>query len=247
MKARAIITGLVLLAVASNASAVLDIVVSFDDNTWIWTAQQKAVVNQAVTDWEDAFSAYDLDATVTFGIDFRNVGGGAAAVTYGWDVGWAFLPVGFDSRPWQYTGHYIGILPNSFWWDPTPANDFDNGAQNSYDALTLIRHEMGHMLGSQPGLYFSDTYTPSQVDAWTAPIVGNIFDPGGLNVTMSGGDLGHTSGGLMDPWVAWSRRDVDLTMQMIALAFDLQPIPEPMTMTLLAVGGVALLKRRRRA
>ncbi len=241
---RRIMVALVLLAVTSSASAVLDIVVSFDDNAYVWTNVQKAVVNQAITDWEDAFSAYVLDETVSFGIDFRNTG--AAAVTYGWDVGWAYLGTGFSSRPWLNTGHYMGIQPGVMWWDPTPAIDGDG--IYGYDALTLIRHELGHMLGSQPGLYFDNIYTGNQTDVWEDQIVGNTFDPGGLNVSMASGDHGHTNGGLMNAYLYTGQRfEVDQTMAMMALAFDLTPVPEPMTMSLLAIGGVAVLIKRRRS
>jgi len=244
MTIRAIIAGVVLSVFASSASAVLDVVVTFDDNTYIWTAQQKAVVNQAISDWEEAFSAYDLNETVYFGIDMRNEGG-AAAVTYGWV--WGGVPaIGDSTRPWLGTGHYMGVHPTALWWDPTPATDGDVPG-GSYDALTIIRHELGHMLGSQPGLYFDDYGGPNHSDVWDDQIVANIFDPGGLNVSMVAGDHGHTNGGLMNPYVYTGQRlDVDLTMLMIAKAFDLQPVPEPMTMTLLAMGGIALLSRRRR-
>ncbi|MHC4986102.1 MAG: PEP-CTERM sorting domain-containing protein [Planctomycetota bacterium] len=59
-------------------------------------------------------------------------------------------------------------------------------------------------------------------------------------------DHGHTSGGLMNPYYSGGRMDVDETMEMFVVAYDLQPIPEPMTMTLLAMGSAAVLLRRRR-
>ena len=101
--------------------------------------------------------------------------------------------------------------------------------------------------GHATRLYFDDYAGPNHSDVWDDQIVGNIFDPGGLNVSMVSGDHGHTNGGLMNPYVYTGQRlDVDLTMQMIAKAFDLQPIPEPMTMTLLAAAGLVVLARRRR-
>jgi len=244
MMLRRIMVSLVLLAATSVASAGLDIVVSFDDNTWVWTDQRKAVMNQAIADWENAFSAYDLNETVNFGVDFR-IEGGAAAVTYGWVYG-GVPAVGDSTRPWLGTGHYMGVHPTALWWDPTPATDGDVPG-GSYDALTILRHELGHMLGSQPGFYFDDYAGPNHSDVWEDQIVANIFDPGGLNVAMDPSDHGHTVGGLMNAYVyAGQRLDVDLTMDMIAVAFDLNPIPEPMTTTLLAMGGIALLARRRR-
>ena len=235
----------VVLSAVSAASAGLDLVFTFDDNAYVWTETQKAVVNRAVADWEEAFASYDIDEVVNFGIDFRNEGG-AAAVTYGWDVNWANLGTGFSSRPWLNTGHYMGVLPNTLWWDPTPATD---GDVQGYDALNIIRHELGHLLGSQPSLYFNDYGTGTHEDAWTSEVVGGVFDPGGVNVSMAPGDLGHTNGGLMNAYVYNGQRfEVDETMEMIAKAFDLQPaIPEPATMSLLAIGGIALLRRKRSA
>jgi hypothetical protein len=199
----------VVLMWASVASAGLDIVVSFDDNAYVWTPIEKAVVNQAITDWEEAFADYKIDETVSFGIDHRDEGG-AAGVTYLWSWG---DPV---TRPWLNTGHYMGILPWSLTWDATPTTDND---VTGYDALHVVRHEIGHMLGVQAGYSFD----PGWYDLWTSEIVGNTFDPGGLNVGMNPGDYGHTSGGLMDAYVPWGQRlDVGLTSLMLAKAFDLE-------------------------
>jgi hypothetical protein len=193
---------------ASVASAGLDIVVSFDDNEYVWTDIEKAVVNHAIADWEAALSGYALDEVVSFGIDHRNEGG-AAAVTYGW--GWGD-PV---TRPWLNTGHYMGVLPWSLTWDPTPETDDD---VSGYDALNIIRHELGHLLGCQPGLYFD-----YGEDKWTSEIRGTTFDRNGLNVSMVAGDLGHTNGGLMNPYTyVGDRFGVGLTSQMVAKAFDLE-------------------------
>jgi hypothetical protein len=235
------IATLMLLACVSVASAQLQINVTFDDNTWVWTDIEKAVVNKAIQDWEDALNQYDVTGVVDFGIDHRDEYG-AAAITYGWV--WGGSPaIGDDTRPWQGTGHYMGVLPHTLWWDPTPETDDD---VQGYDALTIIRHELGHLLGVQDGLYFDDYGTGTHEDKWASEVVGGIFDPGGLNVAMDSGDVSHTNGGLMNAYIYVGQRfDVDLTAAMVAKAFDLQPIPEPMTMTLLGLGGIALLRRRR--
>jgi len=206
------------LVCASAAFAGLDIVVSFDDNQYVWTDIEKAVVNQAITDWEEALSGYALDETVSFGIDHRNEGG-AAAVTYGWV--WGGVPAPGDStRPWLGTGHYMGVLPWSLTWDATPTTDDD---VSGYDALSIIRHELGHLLGVESGFYFDNYGVAGHEDKWVSEIVGSTFDPGGLNVSMNPGDTSHTNGGLMNAYIYTGQRfDVGLTSQMIAKAFDLE-------------------------
>ena len=174
------------------------------------------------------------------------MGAGIAATTYGWV--WGGVPANGDStRPWLGTGHYMGITPSGLWWDPTPSTDGDVGG--NYDALTIIRHELGHLLGSQPGLYFDNYNVAGHEDKWESEIVSNVFDPGGLAVPMNPGDHGHTAGGLMKAYIYGGERfDVQDTADMIAKAFDLPPaVPEPLTMTLLAAGGLVVLRKRRRA
>ena len=140
----------------------------------------------------------------------------------------------------------MGVSPSSLWWDPTPSTDGDVGG--NYDALTIIRHELGHLLGSQPGFYFDNYNVAGHEDKWESEIVSNVFDPGGLNVSMTAGDHGHTNGGLMNAYIyAGQRFDVDAVMPMMAKAFDLQPVPEPVTMTLLAAGALVVLRKRRHA
>jgi len=225
MIVRRMLTGLALLALAPNAWAALTLDITFDDsNQGVWSQLQKDVVLQAAAEWEAGFAAYDLDTTISFGMDFRNEGG-AAAVTYGWV--WGGVPgPGEDTRPWLGTGHFMGVHPTALWWDPTPATDGDVPG-GSYDALTVIRHELGHLLGFTGGLYFDDWGGPQFRDVWQDAIVGGVFDPGGLNVSMTGANNEHTNGaGLMDTFIFPGQRfDIDLTMDMIAHAYDLQLLP----------------------
>jgi hypothetical protein len=117
------VASLVLLALAANASAALDIVVSFNDDPQVWSDVQKAVVNQAILDWENAFNAYDITGTVDYSTQLINAGGGILAQTSNWI--WGGTPAyGESTRPWQGVGHWMSVNPG-LWWDPTPANDDD--------------------------------------------------------------------------------------------------------------------------
>ena len=230
----------ILLAVATSSSAALDIVVSFNDDPVVWSSAREAVVNQAIQDWEDAFNQYDVTGTVDYSTQLIDAGGGILAQTSNWIWGGTPAP-GASTRPWEGVGHWMSISPTQLWWDPTPQTD---GDVQGIDALTVVRHELGHVLGVWPGIWFDNYGVAGHTDLWESKIVNNVFDPGGLNVSMAA-DHGHTNGGLMNAYYLGGRTDVDQTMEMFALAYDLQPIPEPMTMSLLAIGGLALLRRRK--
>ncbi|REJ67370.1 MAG: PEP-CTERM sorting domain-containing protein [Planctomycetota bacterium] len=226
MKLRAAVLLIACLSWVSPATAALDLVFTFDTGAGgPWNQTQMDVVNFAVAEWEAAFAEYDLVGQVDFGIDLRNEGG-AAGIAYGWV--WGGVPGnGEDTRPWQGTGHYIGIHPTALWWDPTPETDNDVPG-GVYDALTVVRHELAHMLGFTGGLYFDDWNGPNFRDVWLDQISGGVFDPGGLNVPMTGANSEHTIGGLMDTFIGLgSRHDIDLTMDMLAVAYDLQPVGAP--------------------
>ena len=239
-----VMAALILVSV-SAASAQLQINVTFNSGTYNYTPIQMAVFNQAAQDWEDAFNAYDVVGVVDVGTNLEAYGGGTLAQASNWLWGsWGDYAPGTDLRPWNGTGHWIGVDATSLWWDPTPADDSDGIFGD--DALTIVRHELGHILGVFPGLYWSDLHLPSQSDTLESNIVAGVFDPGGINMPMWG-DNGHTADGsdLMYPYYGGGRTGVEDTMEMFALMYDLQPaVPEPMTMSLLAIGGIALLKRR---
>jgi len=231
-----------LLVCVSVASGQLQINVTLDDNPQVWSDVQKAVVNQAIQDWEDAFNAYDVTGTVEYSTQLINAGGGTLAQTSNWIWG-ATPPTGTDTRPWNgWVGHWMSVSPN-LWWDPTPDTDDDVVGE---DALTVIRHELGHVLGVWPGIYFDDYGTATHTDLWESQIQNNVFDPGGQNVPMMP-DHGHVNqwGPLLHPYYSGGRIGVGETMEMFALAYDLQPIPEPASASLLLVGALAVLRRRR--
>src|SRR5207253_103842 len=112
---------------------------------------------------------------------------------------------------------------------------------------TVISHEMGHALGFTPGIYRDQSF----VDPWNSHIVNNIFDPGGLNVSMTG-DHGHVNvpGDLMyfqlGTGVRENITDSDLAMLSMAYGFSFTPVPVPEPATLgVAAAGVGMLLMRR--
>ena len=177
--------------------------------------------------------------------------------------------LGADTRPWLRTSHEIRFnadlmdtgLPNYMWWDSTPATA-DDQPFVAWDALTVARHEIGHMLGFASGLYWDNIQSGSTAgsklweDLITTAGSSATFDQGGLDVAMaSSGDLFHvadsgdTKDDLMVPaLVNGQRREISATnSDMLAMAYDYVQIPEPGT-SMLAFGGLLIaLGRWRRA
>jgi PEP-CTERM motif len=123
--------------------------------------------------------------------------------------------------------------------------------KDKIDALTAIKHEIGHALGFAGGSpadgigykKWNDQITVSGSDA--------IFDKGGLNVLLAGTDeagRSHLDEGkypndLMTPEQDKGKRFMpsSLDFKMLAKAFGYQLCPEPSTLVIAVLGAVGML------
>lgn len=185
----------ILGAAMTSPTHALNIVPTFINNPsygtfGTWNATEEQVVNQAITDWENRIRD---NQTINVTFDFTNVPSGYLAQ---WNGNYSGVPAGTNIYPWtQGVTHTINI--NTYWLNPPAGNNnffyFTTGSvpANDWDALSTLRHELGHAMGFVPNFY-DDNIVISPVDKWTSHIVGTTFDPGGLNVTMES-DLEHTA------------------------------------------------------
>tara|TARA_B110000438_G_scaffold115251_1_gene112903 strand:- start:2495 stop:3685 length:1191 start_codon:yes stop_codon:yes gene_type:complete len=120
-----------------------------------WNANQISVVTQAANEWGSLFAQnYTIDVDLTF----------TRASTSGYLGQWAggYAPGttnGDNIRPWENTVHEIRFnadlfdtsLSHYLWWDDDTSTDIVAG--NQWDALSVARHEFGHLLGFSAGFY----------------------------------------------------------------------------------------------
>ena len=258
-----------LTSVGAQGALVLD-ATFVDTAAGTWTATQKGVMNQAITDWQNVISGVSDgmggsdSVTVTFDVDFTNAGSGGYLGQ--WSGGFSAF-FGADIRPWDdasgsYTmNHSIHFNAdfltgtNQLWFDATPGDDGSDKAFADYDALSVARHEIGHMLGFT-GLYRDDFNLGTESFPWQDLIVGGVFDPGGINELMEAGDPGHVDAPLrlMDTTLSNAEFRVDISSteaQMLALGYGytlVSAVPEPSAFLALAVlGGGAWVRKRRKA
>lgn len=183
---------------AAPAARALVIVPNFSNtaNTQnaTWTAQEKATVQAAINNWTSKITD---NQTVNVTFDFTDAGGGYLAE---WQGGGSYF-AGDNLSPWTSTLTQT-IHLNA---DYLATDFFGTGAsgeavpQTLTDALSVFRHEIGHMMGFTSGFYYASAGNTA-TDKWTGHIVENnanhtaVFDPAGLDVQMYGD---HTvSGGL---------------------------------------------------
>ncbi len=224
MKQFWVIWGLLLLVSPVMA---LEIVPTFVDGEGAdeqWTEVRRAVVYQAIADWQ-AVIANDETIQVTFLLQHETTNSYFAMwYVAGEDTAGAR---GQDLRPWHPDLNQGVIINLSMpvWFDPTPETDDDLA---KWDALTAIRHELGHMLGHRHGVYFEQYGTRNADDPWLALIVDNVFDPEGLAIPMA--NASHTTSGLMSPNInPRARHGVQTTAEMLYLAYGYERPIDPAT------------------
>lgn len=255
----------------STASAALVLNANYvDTSAGTWDATTSGVVNQAMADWQSKI------------LGIHDGMGGITSVTVNFDVvfttgssylgqwqGSVFSNTGADTRPWtdpggsytvaheiRFNADLIGpTLANELWFDPTPVDDGSDKAFADWDALTVARHEIGHMLGFT-GLYRDDSGTTSVSFPWVDLIdPSNQFDPMGLNVSMEPGDAAHVLNDalLMDTVLSNAEGRIDISnaeLQMLELgygyALSASAVPEPGCLLVLSSFGVAAVLRKTR-
>jgi len=207
----------------------LEIVPTYVDGAGeTWTAARQGVIEQAIADWEA--SILD-DQTIQVSMEFSHAGTGGYLGL--WSGGGWFYP-GDDIYPWTdgveqsvifNVDHFSGDWYT--WWDPTPTTWGDQPFYG-FDALSVARHEFGHMMGFADGYYVDDVFG-ANTDRWLENVQPGTttFDPGGLNVELAGlgnlthlADSGATAGDLMVPALSNNvRRPISRTdLEMLSLA-----------------------------
>lgn len=228
-------SSLLCLLAAWRAEAVTVVPTFLDAPDQSWTDIEKTIITQAIGDWQNRV----LDnQTINVTFDFTHVGGLGTSNSYlaEWNGDVSAFP-GANLYPWS-AGITQTVHFNEDLMDPTLPNhlEFTTGTvtPTNWDALSVIRHELGHMMGFTQDFYFNDFNGPAQTDKWTSHITGTTFDPGGLKVQMnSATDLSHTfdggvtAGDLMNPSLTnGERRNISGTdLKMLEVAYRYAMIP----------------------
>jgi hypothetical protein len=220
---------------AAGTARAIDIVPTFLDGAGqAWDSTKRAVINRAISDW-DARILNNQTIPVTF--DFTNAGTDNYLGL--WEGHFDALPFGANVYPWT-AGVQQVVHFNADLMDTSQPNYllFTTGSVPfaDWDALSITRHELGHMLGFTDGLYFNSLGNADQTDKWTSHISGTTFDPGGLNVHLDAPDnlshtldSGSTANDLMNPALLnGQRRTITAIDQaMLEKAYQYQMAPDP--------------------
>lgn len=231
MNTRLTIVLAVLLAfsVVTAAHAITIVPTYVDGAGATWDSTKKGVIGEAIAEWQ---ALLPDSQTVSVTLDFTHAG--KPNYLGQWNGSYS-APDGTDVYPWTtgvtHTVHFnvdYFTGTNYTWWDPSPAAGGDQPFA-AWDALSVARHEFGHMLGFTDGFYMDNFHTGQEFDKWDSHITGTTFDPGGLNVTMDAiDDLGHvsnsgsTAGDLMVPALVNNARHAISTtdLNMLHLAYN---------------------------
>ncbi len=211
--------GISVLLLGPSVGCGLRIVPTFTDSAELtWTDERKAVILQAISDYEGAIAE---DETIAVEFKFFDAEPGTYAMWYAID----FPADGTSVRPWTPgLTHVIMVdargVGEWIWFDETPSTD-DDVPRGVIDALTLVRHELAHMLGHRPGYCLDYDADGQAIDYWQDLIDANgVLDPGGLNVPLAA-DRHHVArSDLMSYYITTGRRyDIDDVLQRLVVAY----------------------------
>lgn len=218
-----------------------------------WDSVRRGVVNQAISNWTSTLAGIDDGAggTQSVTIDLTFAFDSVPYLSYG-DYDFSAAPAGSSLRPWDATTDITiyftvdSFLGSTLWWDPTPGDGGADVPGGRWDALSVAHHEIGHALGFVQ-LFVDDYQLATESSPWESKIVGNVFEPGGLNVAMRPGDPGHVlDNSLVMGTVLQrgARLGVSYTeIAMLSSAYGYTTVPEPSSLAVfmgiaVCLGGV---------
>lgn len=226
-----------------------------DANGASWSSAMTSLVDHALDEWASAFADdYAIPIQFTFSYDDSSLELGR------WDVR-AFVLPGMAVTPWHpAVQHTISINAALFsgvnytWWDETPETAGDQPFA-SWDALSVVRHEIGHALGFS-AFFRENALEVNQRSFFGSRIDANgVFDPGGMAVDMEMessyahiAQYGSHAGDLMVPILYTGlRRDIStVDLEILSLAYGYQvagaaSVPEPASTAVLFAAAAAAL------
>lgn len=227
--------GVVAGAIVCRPLGAITIVPTFQNNTSLgtvgtWTTTEEQVVNQAISDWEGRIQD---NHTVAITFQFTSVGTGSYLAQWNGNFTVNF---GTNIYPWTPGVTHVVDVNTSF-MNPSATNQlqFTTGtlSPNNWDALSVLRHELGHAMGFVTSFYDNNFGQAGQYDKWGMHISPtNVFDPGGLNVQMEAdnqhtANSGSTANDLMNSQILNGiRRGITTTdLQMLELAYGYDMVP----------------------
>lgn len=245
-----------LLSLTAQAFALTIVPNYINTGAGSWDANEQAVMAQAIADWQSVITD---NVTINVNVDFTNAGTGGYLGQWNGSYSGAF--VGDDIYPWQKSSHSIHFNAdlmsgtNYLWFDPTPTTSTDQPFA-AWDALSVARHEIGHMLGFVSNFYTENIGISSgpnqQVILWDRFITGTTFDQPGLNVALYS-DLSHLApagvdGDLMAPALYNGTRKYisDTDLDMLSKAYGYTLVPEPGIVGFAMATALLTLCRRKR-
>ena len=147
-----------------------------------WTPTRIITAQAAIDDFESL-----LTDAVSIDIEFDFVAAGTTNYLGQWSAGFS-AALGTDIYPWSpqvtHTIHLNASKVGDLFFDATPSDDGDLPF-GDWDALSVLRHELGHALGFTDDFYVDNFATGTEFDKWGVHIVTNVFDPNGLNVPLA--------------------------------------------------------------